>query len=104
MERNTVPKTLLATMTILVLMLGVVACGAPTPTPTPAATPTPVPPTTLIAEAVAAIGAGQIDAVTEEMADLVCDVASGTRPPLALEDFTEDRRIIVAVRGYCAFR
>ncbi len=62
------------------------------PTPTPTATPASVPVTTLITEAKEAIGAGRIGAVTENMADLVCDVAGGGRPPLALEDFTDDRR------------
>ena len=99
-------KTLLATMTISALILGVIACAAPTHdhTHTPDATPTPVPLSTTITEALTAIGAGQFDVITDEVADLVCDVASGVRSPLALEDFTEDGRIIAAVKGFCAFR
>ena len=101
-------KTLVATMTIAVLVLGAIACAAPTPAPTPTpappATPTPVPLSTIISDAIAAIGEGQIGTITGDVADLVCGVASGFRPPLALEDFTDDWRIILAVKGYCALR
>ena len=62
---GTILKTLVPIMTVVALVLGAIACASPTPTPTPtpAPTPTPVPLRTIITEAVAAIAAGQIDAV-----------------------------------------
>ena len=56
-------------------------------------------------EAIALLTSEQVQAITEEAAAMMCDVAGDVyAPTLTLEDFTEDRRALLDIKSLCASR
>ena len=91
---------------------------APTNTPKPTSTATPIPSHTpspmglavedvkaVVTEAIEQLTSEQVQAITEEAAAMMCDVAGDVyAPTLTLEDFTEDRRALLDIKSFCASR
>ena len=91
---------------------------APTDTPKPTSTSTPIPSPTAgpmglaiedvkaaVTEAIEQLTSEQVQAITEEAAAMMCDVAGDVyAPTLTLEDFTEDRRAFLDIKSFCASR
>ena len=91
---------------------------APTSTPEPTATATSIPSHTpgpmglaiedlkaAVTEAIEQLTSEQVQAITEEVAAMMCDVAGDVyAPTLTLEDFTEGRRALLDIKSFCASR
>ena len=90
----------------------------PTNTPEPTATATPIPSPTAgpvdlaiedvkasVTKAIDLLTSEQVQAITEEAAAMMCDVAGDVyAPTLTLEDFTEDRRALLGIKSFCVLR
>ena len=91
---------------------------APTNTPKPTATATPISSPTAgpiglaiedvkatVTEAIAQLTSEQVQAITEEAAAMMCEVAGSVyAPTLTLEDFTEDRLALRDIKSFCVLR
>ena len=96
----------------------IVLTNTPVPTnaPEPTATATPIPSHTpgpmglaiedvkaAVTEAIEQLTSEQVQAITEEAAAMMCDVAGDVyAPTLTLEGFTEDRRALLDIKSFCA--